>query len=94
MSLRFVVLVVALVSSCKQPKHADEACTTDSDCAERLVCQDGVRATKVCVPTCRPDVAVSGLGTPDERCPLGWECTASIGDRPVCAPLDRYRMTK
>lgn len=84
-------MALVLATACKtyeEPKKLDQACKTDKDCEEPLVCRDGLRATRVCVKICGAnkfgtDPSHLGIGQPDNSCPAGWECAAMLEQRLV-----------
>jgi hypothetical protein len=81
------VLVVALVatSACKryvEPGAIGEECKQDRDCADALVCTKGIHAEQECMKPCGPTAmqasAPSPYDDPDQTCPAGWECKATL----------------
>src|SRR5690349_3688739 len=85
------VLALVLATGCKayvEPKKLDQACKTDKDCEEPLICREGLRATAVCVKTCGTNKAGTdpshyGIEEPDTSCPTGWECGGMLKQRLV-----------
>jgi len=85
------LLVLGLVAGCKsydEPRKLDQACKTDKDCEDPLVCRKGLRPTAVCLKTCGTnkfgkDSTHYGVGEPDTSCPAGWECAATLEHRLV-----------